>query len=821
MRMYIHPGRGGRGGLLHQTPKYLSLKPPKLKFTNGYNDDNNQFNILRPQFENNKYQLSGRVDPMTWEERNPKHAKHEQQPEIPNSVARRAHVDTQTDAPETNHKNKTYMKTIRGKHKKKKFHTRSPKNYYSQMYMPDLTESFIEKSHIKVRRGKKPIESTRYLKMHERKDVEMEDANTIRNMEDLRLQYTTLCKELASTPQLALTASKKELEHEIDKLLDMKDGQNAEKTGIQENCSKANTQKKQKTVSIDAKAAFSPTFFREEDEYNDVSVITPEKIVKGSNKTFIDKIKEVALSANLHIPNEEYARMVHWNKEDLRKKLGTINVMKKKKLSDEKNLSTSSRNAGNHTLQSRAVVDRHSAKNTYDQSGLNAMKVSKTMVNASITMNKNSPPEVIKTLRKSNNTVNQLRHTYSARVRLFIGTNPINVGLVLKQMFDLWKEADPSIILLAHVNETDNTLMIDDTNKIPDEEQEIKKYVAGLYSYNQRLHFTLRFSGHQELSMMKKRVFSWMGRNRSFATIDKVKASTVHTVGFLHHVHPDFYNREVLKDKIKKHIGGLSNGDDINVFPRKMWIMNNDKKLQTRALVIEVPKESRDSINKHMMNFSLQEYQNLTYIPFSHVTDESYHKTMTEIFYQQNLYLHKTVKKSLFGIADATTKFQAKSGDVISFQDWVRSVTYEDRTFLEACEVSHNGSINLIYDAREEQIVQDLFGQDVKKAAGLFFNDTDMEQIFSIERTHIESSNRVGQEDLDYALFLKRKFEPNPQDSEELPSAKYGTKTYAEASKEPPLKKIINFTTPNLANQPRSSITHMNREEVIVKVTLL
>ena len=94
------------------------------------------------------------------------------------------------------------------------------------------------------------MESTRHLEMHERKDVEMEDANTIGNMEDLRLQYTALCKELASTPKLGLTSSKKEQEHEIDKLLDMTDEQNAEKTGIHENCSKANTQKNTKPLAL-------------------------------------------------------------------------------------------------------------------------------------------------------------------------------------------------------------------------------------------------------------------------------------------------------------------------------------------------------------------------------------------------------------------------------------------------------------------------------------------------------------------------------------------------------------------------------------------
>ena len=103
----------------------------------------------------------------------------------------------------------------------------------------------------------------------------------------------------------------------------------------------------------------------------------------------------------------------------------------------------------------------------------------------------------------------------------------------------------------------------------------------------------------------------------------------------------------LLKHQIHAHLRDWNKGDDINVFPRKMWIMHNGSRIETRAfLVIEASKDNRDNINKQMIEFSPIEYPNLTYVPFSHVTDVAYQNVMAEIFFQQNIYFHKTAKKT-------------------------------------------------------------------------------------------------------------------------------------------------------------------------------
>jgi len=67
------------------------------------------------------------------------------------------------------------------------------------------------------------------------------------------------------------------------------------------------------------------------------------------------------------------------------------------------------------------------------------------------------PPEVEQT-PKQTPIKHQLRHSYTARTRLHIVDSSVNLGLMLRKMFQLWKETDSSTLLLAHADETNHAL---------------------------------------------------------------------------------------------------------------------------------------------------------------------------------------------------------------------------------------------------------------------------------------------------------------------------------------------------------------------------
>ena len=279
-----------------------------------------------------------------------------------------------------------------------------------------------------------------------------------------------------------------------------------------------------------------------------------------------------------------------------------------------------------------------------------------------------------------------------------------------------------------------------------------------------------------------------MGNNKSFATIDRVQAALVHTIGFLHHIHPDYYNREDIKKDIKHFLAPLHIGDDVNVFARKIWMRDGDKKIETRALVVEVPKDHRDAINHKMMEFTLDNCHAMTYIPFSQMADSSYNSTLKEIFLSQNVYLHRTQRRNIYGIQDPTTKFELLDGTNASFCEWIESITYGDKNFLDACVVGPTGTLHLIYDEKHGETVQQLFGKGFKEHAQDHFDQENIKKIFGNEKMRIESAkNESSKKGSEYAEFLKRKFQGNPQDVDNVTRRSDTSKlSYAEASRAPP-----------------------------------
>ena len=518
-------------------------------------------------------------------------------------------------------------------------------------------------------------------------------------------------------------------------------------------------------------------------------MITPEKIQEDvlmepedQKKTILNLVKiigEVAASINIDIAQEDLTAMEKWDICALRKKLGDFN--KKKML-----LNSPPAAKFDHGQKHQNMFSNPNQE-IYDDQGLNVAAVS-TDTQPSEKVLKTKPPMVTSVLKKNSKNKSQVRHSYTARLRLTLSKfDSVNVGFVLRQMFQLWKDADSSIILLAHNDEENADMWIDDVQKIPDEQNLVDKYVAGLYQYNEKLHFSLRFSGHQDLKKMKLKIFAWMKSNDSFVTIDKVKAALVHTIGFFYKIHPDFFNREILKQDVMKHLEKLNLGDDVNVFPRKLWIRTNEGRVETRALAIEVPKKDKDVINRHMMKYSYEGCAELMYVPFSNMKDEVYKQTLKEIFYGQNIYLHTTHRRTIYGIQNALEIYPTKGGKSTSFVKWIQSVTYGDATFLDACEVGPTGNIHLIYNKEYDQTVQKLFGQGFKAFAMENFNGDAITNIFTAEKVQLEEGNFKTQDDLDYAEMLKRKFS-NPQDPMQSTTKISETKSYAEASRGPPAK---------------------------------
>ena len=111
--------------------------------------------------------------------------------------------------------------------------------------------------------------------------------------------------------------------------------------------------------------------------------------------------------------------------------------------------------------------------------------------------------------------------------------------------------------------------------------------------------------------------------------------------------------------------------------------------------------------------------------------DNNYKDMMKEIFYRQNIYLHTTARRTIYGITNPTKSYATKTNENMSFKEWVATISYGDEQFLDACELGPAGNMHLIFNNRHASTVQKLFGTGLKQVAQQHFHPKDIEEIFS------------------------------------------------------------------------------------------
>jgi len=146
------------------------------------------------------------------------------------------------------------------------------------------------------------------------------------------------------------------------------------------------------------------------------------------------------------------------------------------------------------------------------------------------------------------------------------------------------------------------------------------------------------------------------------------------------------------------------------------------------------------------MKYNYHACRDMVYVPFSNMYDEVYKQTLKEIFYGQNIYLHTTRRRTIYGIKNSNAEYPTKGGEAMSFLNWIQNITFEDSAFLEACEIGPTGNIHMIFNQKYEQTVQKLLGQDLKKLARENFDENIIVKIFSDERVQMETGTVRSEE---------------------------------------------------------------------------
>ena len=454
-----------------------------------------------------------------------------------------------------------------------------------------------------------------------------------------------------------------------------------------------------------------------------------------------------------------------------------------------------------------------------DQLGVNVnMLMARPLSNTPFRPPPISPPE--------NNTKISLTQ-FTARFDISTQkTTAVNVPLIARQLFRIFKKADRTLRLLPWFPDSHNDVSaIDQEGDIPVEESHIKQWVDNPRIVNSRLLFAMRVESMVEFKHIKDTFVPWMLKNNSFINLDTLTAREIYGIGYIADIHPRLYNRAILKKFLHDQLRLLNHDVELNVYSRNVWGMKNQQKLACKGVVIEVDKKYKDTAMEALMELDLsKQYRYAKFIPFDRTIVPQ--ELLYDILLSNNTYQASTKRRVISGISDIHLQHETLTGSTSSFCEWLSSIqnpATKEFIFEHVEEAKEN--VAIIYSTAFEDTISDFLNKLTEHLRSYFSHPNDL---LSTTTTLNTRTPRKKSYSVEYSKKLHSIFAVNPQDPAPTPppapkpkakriyygAAENADKTYLNHLTQPPSQtqtpKTKPVTPPN--SQPPSPSNNAHQQ---------
>ena len=341
-------------------------------------------------------------------------------------------------------------------------------------------------------------------------------------------------------------------------------------------------------------------------------------------------------------------------------------------------------------------------------------------------------------------------------------TTALNVPLITRQLFRIFKKADRTLRLLPWFPDEHNDVSsIDQEEDIPVEESLIKKWVDNPRIVNSRLLFAVRVESIVEFKHIRDTFVPWMIKNNSRLKLDTLSAREIYGIGFIADVHPTLYNRSLLKDFLHAQLRKQNQQIQLNVYARNVWGTKDQKQLSCKAIVIEVDKQYRDTAAAALINIRFPpRYRYAKFVPFDKVIVPD--ELLNTILMSNNEYQSTTRRKIISGFSDIEHPHKTISGSKMSFREWIMSIQNpsSQEYIFEHIESSRQ-DIAIIFATPYADTVRDFLNKITEHLRSTFLQPNDL---LSTTTTLNTRTSKVTDASLAYSKTLATCYAGNPQD---------------------------------------------------------
>ena len=360
---------------------------------------------------------------------------------------------------------------------------------------------------------------------------------------------------------------------------------------------------------------------------------------------------------------------------------------------------------------------------------------------------------------------------FSARFDIYpSNASAINVPLVARQLFRLFKKADRTLRLLPWFKDDDNDVeAIDQEDDLPSSENQVKQWVDNPHIRNNRLYFSMRIECIATPKHIRDTFVPWMIKNQSFIKLDKLDAQEIYGIGFISDLHPHLYNRSALKRFLISKLQEQATPVDINVYVRRVWNSHEKQKVISRAVVIEVDKQFKDTAANALMNIDFSSfYRYAKFIPFNKsIVDDA---TLNNILMSNNTYQNTTKRRTVKGLTSITTVHPTHDNSTISIRDWLLSFDNQQPSpahehIFEHVETSVDGDLVLIFQSHFMETVNHFLNHFEAHLRAKF---VDSNSLFK-SSTPFSTGTPLTLSNAEFKKKIAAMYSNNPQDASTTP----------------------------------------------------
>ena len=322
--------------------------------------------------------------------------------------------------------------------------------------------------------------------------------------------------------------------------------------------------------------------------------------------------------------------------------------------------------------------------------------------------NLNEPPS--ETQDNASKVVVVTQKVFNIRVAYGLKQRGQHTPTDIKNFVRILRQIDPQLKLLpfsedknANVADTD---VITDESHLPNHQEALSKWAASIeISYNNKLHFGLRVSSIMTFSALRRQLYDWCSKTKSFVKFDNILSRKIFGAGWLLGIHPMYHNRNTLKAVLCRDNPQLM--EKISIYPRKVWLDSSEhnQKTKTNGIVIDGCFSQKDAIISHLCSYKWTgQYAGVSFIPFK-VNEALTEKHQQTAMQEQNLYLRDTWSKVL-SVKESIKPIKClKTKRVYTFIQWLKLCEVHGKKLLKGVEYISNEKIRILYHRKSEHDV--------------------------------------------------------------------------------------------------------------------